>query len=347
MLVAGLAVYGFLYTGLNMLEAMLAGYLASILIGPLRSLGKALEQVYVDSIECEKIIDFTTSDSGLEQSSDAQDLKIAAAPSIEFRNISFSYDATKEKKTLNDVSFEVRSGQTVAIVGESGAGKSTLVNLLMRFYAQDTGEVLVNGKDIRTVTAESLRSHISVVSQNPDLFQGSIAENIAYADWSADKGQIEQAAKAGGLDAWLESNDRSLEEQLGGSGDSISGGQKQRVSLARALLKDGEILLLDEATSALDISTEKEIMTRVEAVTKGKTVIVVTHRITNIVGVDWIVYLQEGVVKEQGTFAELLKGKGLFYQQLKTECDKLGIDINKLEVSNKLSEATSQEVLEM
>lgn len=345
--VAGLAVYGFLFAGLSMLEAMLVGYLASILSSPLRSLGKALEQVYVDSIECEKIIDFTTSDSGLEQSNNAQELKLSGAPSIEFKNINFSYGSNKEQKTLDNVSFEVRAGQTVAIVGESGSGKSTLVNLLLRFYAQDSGDVIVNGKDTRTVTSESLRSHISVVSQNPDLFQGSIAENIAYADWSADTAKINQAAKDGGLDAWLDSNERNLDEQLGGSGDSISGGQKQRVALARALLKDGEIFLLDEATSALDISTEKEIMTRVDALTEGKTVIVVTHRITNIVNVDWIVYLQEGVVKEQGTFIELLQIKGAFYQQLKVECDKLGIDINELAVGNEPVNKIEEAVLEI
>jgi len=334
--VAGLAAYGFLTGSLTILEAMLAGYLASILSAPLRMMGKALEQVYVDSIECEKIIDFTTSDSGLNQSKDAIEYKKQTIPSIEFKNITFSYETNKSNKTLNNVSFEVRSGQTVAIVGESGAGKSTLVNLLLRFYAQDSGEVLVNGIDIRDVTSDSLRSNISVVSQSADLFQGSIADNIAYANWSASGSEINDAARAGGLDHWLDSSERNLNEQLGGSGDNISGGQKQRVALARALLKNGDIFLLDEATSALDIATEKEILTRVEALTQGKTVIVVTHRITNIVNADWIVYLKEGEVKEQGTFIDLLNKKGAFYLQLKIECEKLGVNINDLIVTSSI-----------
>lgn len=316
-------------------EAMLAAYFATILNGPLRALGKSLEQVYVDSIECEKIIDFTNAGPGLDQRANARAYQAKGAPSVEFRDVSFAYESNKAKKTLDGVSFKVHAGQTVAIVGESGAGKSTLVNLLLRYYAQDAGQILVDGVDVRDLTAASLRGEIAVVSQHADLFQGSIADNIAYGDWNANRAAIERAARSGGLDEWLDTPERNLDEQVGTAGDKISGGQKQRVALARALLKGGHMFLLDEATSALDVGTEKEILHRVDSLTAGKTVLVITHRITNIVNADWIVYLREGRVAEQGSFFDLLALKGLFHQQLQVECDKLGVSIADLDVNLK------------
>ena len=316
-------------------QAMLAVMFAVIMNAPLRSLGKSLEQVYVDSIECEKIIDFTNAQSGLDERANAGQFQYKDAPSIEFRNVSFSYESNKVKKTLDNVSFQIRAGQTMAIAGESGAGKSTIVNLLLRYYAQCSGEILVNGIDVRELKADSLRKAFSVVSQNADLFQGSIIDNIAYGNWQADRAAIENAARLSGLNEWLDNSERNLNEQVGSSGDRMSGGQKQRVAMARALLKDGDVFLMDEATSALDVSTEKEILNRVDTFTKNKTVLIITHRITNIINVDWIVYLREGSVVEQGTFQDLLALKGAFYQQLQVECEKLGVNISDLDVNLK------------
>jgi ATP-binding cassette, subfamily B, heavy metal transporter len=312
-------------------DFVLIGYFMTILNTSLRKLGNAMEKIHIASIECEKIIDFIKAKSDLEDISGAHQFEVTTPPKIEFRNIYFSYKSEESQKSLEDISFVIKPGQKIAVVGDSGSGKSTLIKLLLRFYTQSSGEIFVNGQDIRLLSADSLRSEISVVSQNPNLFQGTIADNIAYGDMKASWATLNEVAKYAGLDEWLyQESGRTLDEDIGANGDKISGGQKQRVAIARALLKSGLVFLLDEATSALDIATEKEILDRVDNLTVNNTVLIVTHRLTSIVNADRIIYMKKGRILEQGTFVELMGKEGAFYNQIGIECAKLGISVQSI-----------------
>jgi ATP-binding cassette subfamily B protein len=234
--------------------------------------------------------------------------------SLAFENVSFSYrqDGDVPVKVLNEVSFKVQSGQTTAIIGPSGAGKSTLFNLALRFYDPDDGLVTLNGTDVKTVTLESLRAHMALVSQDIVIFDDSVAANIAYGLDGASQEQIEQAAKAANAHNFIMALEDGYETRLGENGQSLSGGQKQRIAIARAILRDAPILLLDEATSALDNESEALIQYSLEKIARGKTVLVIAHRLSTIQNADHILVLDQGEIVEEGTHADLIQKKGLY-----------------------------------
>lgn len=239
---------------------------------------------------------------------DAQPLELTDA-AISFEHLSFHYS---NGVGVNDVSIALQPGQTVALVGPSGGGKSTLMNLLLRFYDPAEGRIVIDGQDIREVTLQSLRENIALVSQETVLFDESIAANIAYGKPHATQEEIEDAAKAAAAHEFIAALPEGYQTMVGPRGVKLSGGQRQRLAIARALLKDAPILLLDEATSALDTQSESQVQQALELLMKGRTTLIVAHRLSTIRHADVIYVMDQGRIVESGSHDALLSAGGLY-----------------------------------
>ncbi|MFN8220840.1 MAG: ABC transporter ATP-binding protein, partial [Fimbriimonadales bacterium] len=229
---------------------------------------------------------------------------------LEFRNVSFAYpDGTV---ALEDVSFVIEPGTSLALVGPSGAGKSTIADLLLRFYRPTSGQILLDGVDISTLSARWLRSHIGVVPQQTFLFAGSVADNIRMGAPDASNEEVAEAAKAAHADVFVERLPQRFDTVLGEQGTGLSGGERQRVAIARAIVRKPEILLLDEATSALDAESEKVVQEALEEIMRSRTTLFIAHRLTTAARADRILMLRRGKVLETGSHRELMEQGGAY-----------------------------------
>ena len=233
---------------------------------------------------------------------------------VEFKSVSFYYESRPDLAVLQDISFQIEQGKTVALVGSSGAGKSTVAGLMLRFFEPQEGQILLGNQDIAQLSLADWRNYIALVPQEVFLFGGTIEENIAYGKPTASKEEIWQAVEKANMLDFIERFPDGLQTIVGDRGIQLSGGQKQRVAIARAILKDPAILILDEATSSLDTESEKLVQHALEQLMQNRTSIIIAHRLTTIKNADQIFVLDKGKIAEQGTHEELIKKQGMYYQ---------------------------------
>ncbi|XP_012879851.1 PREDICTED: ATP-binding cassette sub-family B member 6, mitochondrial [Dipodomys ordii] len=276
---------------------------------PLNWFGTYYRMIQTNFIDMENMFDLLKEETEVKDIPGAGPLHFQKGR-IEFENVHFGYADGRE--TLQDVSFTVMPGQTLALVGPSGAGKSTILRLLFRFYDINSGSIRIDGQDISQVTQISLRSHIGVVPQDTVLFNDTIANNIRYGRVTADNSEVEAAAQAAGIHDAIMSFPEGYETQVGERGLKLSGGEKQRVAIARTILKAPDIVLLDEATSALDTSTERAIQASLAKVCANRTTIVVAHRLSTVVNADQILVIKDGCIVERGRHEALLSRGGVY-----------------------------------
>lgn len=241
----------------------------------------------------------------------AIDLKIETA-TITFDNVHFAYD--ERRPILKGVSFTVLAGKSLAVVGATGSGKSTIARLLYRFYEVKEGAILINGHDIRSITQDSLHRAIGIVPQDTILFNNTLYYNIAYGNPQAPEHEVTQAISMAHLDAFIKRLPDGYKTEVGERGLKLSGGEKQRIAIARVLLKKPALYIFDEATSALDTQTERDIQNNLEEISAGATSVTIAHRLSTVVNSDMIIVLDQGVIAEQGTHAELLERNGIYYK---------------------------------
>jgi len=301
---------------------MTAGELASFLTAftlayePLKKLSRLNNSLQIGLGASERVFDIMDTLPKVQERESAVALE-TKTPEIAFDSVVYQYENT-EKSALNNISFNAPSGKVTALVGASGCGKSTIVNMILRFYDVDSGKITIDGVDIRDVSIQTLRDHIALVSQDITIFNDTIADNIRYGKPDATQEEIKAAAVMAASHDFIKEFPQGYETVVGEHGVKLSGGQKQRISIARAILKDAPILLLDEATSALDNESEKLIQDALEKLEKGRTTLVIAHRLSTVQNADNIIVLDHGSIMEQGKHTDLLKKDGLYAQMYKT-----------------------------
>ncbi|MGE5469783.1 MAG: ABCB family ABC transporter ATP-binding protein/permease [Bacteroidota bacterium] len=278
---------------------------------PLNSLGFVFRQARDAVINAEKLFLLMEERPEVEDPAIPQTLRVERGEVL-FEHVDFSYDP--ERRILSDISFRIRPGGSVAIVGGSGSGKSTLVRLLFRFYDVGAGRISIDGQDLRTVTQTSLRAAIGIVPQDTILFNESIAYNIAYGKPDASRDEIVEVARAAHIHDFIASLPAQYDTLVGERGVKLSGGEKQRIAIARAMLKNPPIMIFDEATSALDTRAERAIKEELDHLARERTTLVIAHRLSTVVDADEIIVLEHGHIAERGSHAELLQQAGVYAQ---------------------------------
>ncbi len=287
---------------------------------PLGFLGTLYREIKQSLTDLDKMFRLMEQEQEIADPPDAPALRIDGPPTVRFEAVSFAYDTGKgagaaaRRTILNAVSFEIPAGKTVAVVGPSGAGKSTLARLLYRFYDVQSGRITIAGQDIRSVTQSSVRRAIGIVPQDTVLFNDSIAYNIAYGSPGASQQQVESAARAAHIHNFIVSTPAGYQATVGERGLKLSGGEKQRVAIARTLLKNPPILIFDEATSALDSANERAIQAELRDVARGKTTLVIAHRLSTVVDAHEILVMDGGQIVERGSHPQLVAAQGRYAQ---------------------------------
>lgn len=275
---------------------------------PLRSFTDAFANINQGIAAGERVLALLDEKSEITDAPDAVEMT-GLKRDIEFRDVRFSYD---NKEVIRGVSFKIKKGETVALVGPSGGGKSTLSDLIPRFYDVQSGQILIDGIDIRKYTLESLRRYMGLVSQETILFNDTIENNLRLGKQDATEDEVRQAAIVANADAFIRETEHGYQTNIGDRGMKLSGGQRQRLSIARAVLKNPEILILDEATSALDTESEKLVQNALDALLQGRTSLVIAHRLSTIYNADRIIVIDHGQIVEQGTHHELMALHGVY-----------------------------------
>ena len=302
---------GYLATKGQMSAADVVGFLMylGLFYTPVTQLARLTEDVQNAFAGAVRVFDVLDAEPDVKEKTEAEALARGQG-SFAFEHVYFHYN--EEEPVLKDVSFSVSPGEMIAIVGPTGVGKTTILSLLERFYDPVSGVVRIDGKDIRDLTLHSLRAQLSLVLQDVFLFNGTIAENIAYGAEEASREEIVNAARIASADSFISQMPKGYDTIVGERGARLSGGQKQRIAIARAILRDSPILILDEATSAVDTETETEIQEAIERLTGSRTMLVIAHRLSTVMRSDRILVLHEGRIEEEGTHRELMEKNGIY-----------------------------------
>lgn len=306
-----LAAYQVTYQQMTLGDFVLINAFMMQLFIPLNFLGFVYREIKGSLTNIEKMFDLTHKVPKVRDVDNATVLEVTSGD-ITFNNVSFYYN--KERPILKNISFDIKSGQKVAIVGESGSGKSTLVKLLFRFYDCQQGDISVDKQNISEVSQFSLRKNIGIVPQDTVLFNESLYQNILYGDVKANKDDVLKAIELSHLSAFIDSIPDGVDTIVGERGLKLSGGEKQRVAIARAILKNPPIMVFDEATSSLDSHSEQAILTAIKEVAQNHTSLVIAHRLSTIVDADNILVLHQGELVEQGDHETLLRQQGYYYK---------------------------------
>jgi len=277
---------------------------------PLNFLGVIYREIKQNLTDLDKMFTLMDREREVADAPGAEALRTNGPVDVRFEHVDFAYEPARA--ILHDVSFEIPAGKTVAVVGPSGSGKSTLARLLYRFYDVQAGKILIAGQDIRTVTQSSVRRAIGIVPQDTVLFNDTVAYNIRYGKPDASDAEVEQAARAAHIHDFIMSTPKGYATMVGERGLKLSGGEKQRVAIARTLLKDPPILIFDEATSALDSANERAIQAEIKSAARGKTTLVIAHRLSTVVDAHEILVMELGRIIERGTHLKLLAARGRY-----------------------------------
>lgn len=284
--------------------------LYSQVLAPAKSITSAVTNIQRGLAAAERVFAILQTDNPIQEAREPIPLKEFKS-SLEFKQLSFSYG---QEKVLKNINLQIRKGQVIALVGPSGSGKSTLADLVPRFLDPTEGDILLDGVSLRKANISDLRNLMGIVTQESILFNDSVAANIAFGDAAPDMEKVKEAARVANADGFIEQLEQGYETRIGDRGSRLSGGQRQRISIARAVYKNPPILILDEATSALDTESEKLVQEALTQLMANRTTLVIAHRLSTIQHADQILFLQDGVIEEQGTHEELMAKGGAYHR---------------------------------